>query len=292
MTPLELDALVRDIGRELQRRLAGAAPVSHFCGCGTASPPRTGASASIPQLGNGSASGTRAGNGSGSHPGSGGQGIAATINQALLPPDAGSDDIRELCREARRFCFGSVCVQPARVALAVRELRGSGVAVATVIGYPYGATLTPVKLAEAAEVLKLGAAQLELTIHPGALRSGDLDAVYTEIRLAVACAHAAGATLKVLTEMAALAEEQRATACALARLGGADGVKTSLDLPGAVAAAGDVALAHRIVGGELSIEAAGGVDSYPRFREMLAAGATRVATAAGAAIVTAAGAQG
>jgi deoxyribose-phosphate aldolase len=263
MTPLELDELVREIGNEVRQRLAPAA--AHGCACATTVP--------------------RPANGAATLPAAGRRDVAGVINQALLQPDASAGELRELCREARHYRFGAVCVQPAQVALAVRGLRGSGIAVATVIGYPYGATLTPVKLAEAGQVLKLGATELEWTLHPGALKSGDLDAVYTEIRLAAECAHAAGAALKVLTEMASLAEEHRVMACALARLGGADMVKTSLDLPGVGAPAGDVALAHRIVGGELGVEAAGGVDSYPRFREMLAAGATRVATAVGAAIV-------
>jgi deoxyribose-phosphate aldolase len=211
------------------------------------------------------------------------------INQALLRPDATDEEIRSLCREARHYRFGSVCVQPSRVAAAGRELRGTGVKLGAVIGYPHGATLTPVKLAEAAQVLKLGASELELSIHPGALKSGDLDAVYTEIRLAAEYTHAAGAVLKVQAEMAALSDEQKVLVCALARLGSADALKISLDLPGSAASAGDVALAHRIVGGELGIEAAGGVDSYARFREMIDAGANRVATAAGAAIVSEAG---
>jgi deoxyribose-phosphate aldolase len=269
MTPLELDQLIREIGEEVQRRLGPFASPAHACACGTA----------VTVTGNGAAAGWAPSR----------QGIAEAINQALLWPDAGEEEIRGLCREARHYRFGSVCVQPSRVAVAVRELRATSVKVAAVIGYPHGATLTPVKLAEAAQVLKLGATELELTIHPGALRWGELDAVYTEIRLAAECARAAAATLKVMAEMTAMGDEQKATLCALARLGGADIVKTSADLAGAAAAAGDVALAHRIVGGELGIEAAGGIDGYARFREMLAAGATRVATAAGVAIVSEAG---
>jgi deoxyribose-phosphate aldolase len=265
MTPLELDQLVREIGDEVQRRLGQAVPAAHACDCATPSPPANGSALrwAPPQ-----------------------QGIAGLINQALLRPDASEEQIRGLCREARQYRFGSVCVQPCRVAATVRELRGAGIKIGAVIGYPHGATLTPVKLAEAGQVLKLGATELELSIHPGALKSGDLDAVYTEIRLMAECAHAAGAVLKVQADMAALSDEQKVLACALARLGGADALKTSLDLPGSAASAGDVALAHRIVGGELGIEAAGGVDSYARFREMIAAGANRVATAAGAAIVS------
>jgi deoxyribose-phosphate aldolase len=205
--------------------------------------------------------------------------------QSLLRPDCGPQEIRQTCREARQYHFAAVCVQPSCVAAAVRELRGTNLKVGAVIGYPQGATLTPVKLEEAAQVIKLGASELEMTIHPGALKWGDLDAVYTEIRLVAERAHAAGVSLKVLAEMASLGDEQKTMLCALARLAGADVVKTSTDLPGSAGAASDVALAHRVVGGELEIEAAGGVHSYSRFREMMAAGATRVATAAGAAIV-------
>jgi deoxyribose-phosphate aldolase len=268
MTPLELDQLVREIGDEVQRRLGQAAP-AHACACAMPSPP--------------------AANGSALRRAPPRQGIAALINQALLRPDATEDEIRSLCREARHYRFGSVCVQPSRVAVAGRELRGTGVRIGAVIGYPHGATLTPVKLAEAAQVLKLGAGELELAIHPGALKSGDLDTVYTEIRLSAECAHAAGAVLKVQADLAGLSDEQKVLVCALARLGGADALKTSLDLPGSAASAADVVLAHRIVGGELGIEAAGGVDSYSRFREMIDAGANRVATAAGVAIVSEAG---
>jgi deoxyribose-phosphate aldolase len=206
------------------------------------------------------------------------------INQAMLRPEATAGELVRFCSEARHYGFASVRVQPARVALAVRELRGSKVRVGTVIGYPHGATLTPVKLAEAEQVLKLGARELEMAVHCGGLNSGDLDAAYTEIRLMAACAHAAGAAFSVVLEMSRLAEEQKATACVLAKLGGADVVKTSADVSG-VAMAEDVALAHRVVGGELGIEAAGGIDSHARLLEMAAAGATRVGTSAGVAIV-------
>ena len=265
MTPLELDQLVREIGDAVQRRLASAPAAVHACACAAPAPRAD----SRPALGGVAAQ----------------QGIAGLIIQSLLGPDASHEQIRQLCREARQYRFGAVCVQPSRVAAAVRELRGTSVRVGAAIGYPHGATLTPVKLCEAAQVMKLGASELEMAIDAGALKSGDLDAVYTEIRLAADCAHAAGAVLKVLADMATLGDEQKTTFCALARLAGADMVKTSGDLPGSTASASDVALAHRIVGGELGIEVAGGVDSYSRFREMLAAGATRVATAAGVAIL-------
>jgi len=266
MSPLELDQLVREIGDEVQRRL-GNAPAAPVCACASTASPR-------PRTNGRSAAGAPSPQTS----------VAALINQSLLRPDATTDEILRLCREARQYRFASVCVPPPRVALAVRELRGTKVRVCAVIGYPHGATLAPVKLAEAEQVLKLGACQLEMAVHLGALRSGDLDGVYTEIRLMAECAHAAGADLKVLAEMALLAEEQKVIACALARLGGADLVKTSADL-GGFAAAADVALAQRIVGGELGIEAAGGIDSHARLREMRAAGATRVGTCDGAAIV-------
>ncbi|MEX2299647.1 MAG: deoxyribose-phosphate aldolase, partial [Bryobacterales bacterium] len=260
MSPLELDQLVREIGDEVQRRL-GSAPGASACACGTPAP-------RLHTNGHGAAMAA-------------GDPVAGLINQALLRPDASAGEVTRLCREARHYGFASVCVPPNWVALAVRELRGTNVRVGAVIGYPHGATLTPVKRAEAEQVLKLGARELELAIHAGALNSGDLDIVYTEIRLLAECAHEAGAALKVLAEMALLGEDQKVIACALARLGGADLVKTSADL-GGVAAGADVALAQRIVGGELGIEAAGGIDSHARFLEMVAAGATRVGTCDGA----------
>ena len=270
MTPLELEQLAREIGDEVRQRLGHApqAEAGPSCACETpAREPRSSgqsAALSAPDL---------------QHR------VAGLINQALLRADATEQQIHRLCDEARQYRFGSICVQPSRVAIAVRELRATNVLVSSVIGYPHGATLTPVKLAEAEQVLKLGASALELSIHAGALESGDLDAVYTEIRALAECAHAAGRKVKVLAEFPALGEQQQVTVCALARLAGADAVKTSADLPGSLLSVNDMSLAHRIVGGELDIEAAGGVNSYARFLEMTAAGASRVSTHAGAAIV-------
>lgn len=266
MSPLELDQLVREIGDEVQRRLGGPAVSVPACACGAPATkgPRAGRIARDPVS-------SRAE-------------VGATINQMLLRPDTTAGQVRQLCGEARQFGFASVCVTPPWVSLAVRELRGTKARVAAVIGYPHGTTLTPVKLAEAEQVLKLGACELEMVIHPGALNSGQLDEVYSEIRLFTQQARGADAKAKVVVEMALLAEEQKVMACALARLGGADMLKTSAD-QGGVVAADDVALAHRIIGGELGIEAAGGIDSHARLREMMNAGATRVGTSAGAAIM-------
>ncbi len=266
MSPLELDLLVREIGDEVQRRLGGPTVSVPACACGAPAPSRAVNGRIAKDAGSSRAE------------------VAATINQMLLRPDATAAQVRQICGEARHFGFASVCVTSPWVSLAVRELRGAKARVAAVIGYPHGSTLTPVKLAEAEQVLKLGACELEMVIHPGALNSGQLDEVYSEIRLFAQQAHGAGAKAKVVVEMALLAEEQKVMACALARLGGADDVKTSADL-GSVVASDDIALAHRIIGGELGIEAAGGVDSQVRVREMITAGATRVGTGAGAAIM-------
>jgi deoxyribose-phosphate aldolase len=293
MNPLELDQLVREIGDEVLRRLGQApgGPAAHACACGTASAPQP-PSLHQPR-------GAATSNGTPSQPGlpqrnssphsSSQHEIARLINHTLLCPEASPQEIHRLCHEARQYGFASACVQPSAVARAVRELRGTNIKVCTVIGYPQGATLTPVKLAEAELALKLGAHELELAIHPGALQAGDLDAVYTEIRAVAECARAGGAALKVLVEMASLSEQHQVTACALARLAGAGALKTSAGLPGSTTSANDVALAHRIVGGELGIEAAGGIDSYSRFRDMIAAGATRVSSNAGVAIVSESG---
>jgi deoxyribose-phosphate aldolase len=281
MSPLELDQLVREIGDEVQRRLGNTPAASSACACSTPAP----AIGSIAAGGSISASRSTAAS---THAASGlttaRSSVAGMINQALLRPEATAGEIVRLCGEARHYGFASVCVQPSRVALAVSTLCGAKVRVGTVIGYPHGATLTPVKLAEAEQVLKLGACELELAVHSGGLNSGDLDTAYTEIRLMAEFAHAAGAALHVLVEMPLLAEEQKVIACVLAKLGAADLVKTSSELGGA-AATGDVALAQRVVGGDLGIEAAGGIDSHARLLEMVAAGATRVGTSAGAAIV-------
>jgi deoxyribose-phosphate aldolase len=218
--------------------------------------------------------------------------IAPLIDHTLLRPEATRDQIARLCEEARRFRFASVCVNPLWVALCARLLRGSGVKVCTVVGFPLGATLTGVKRAETREAVKLGAEEIDMVIQIGALRSGDLDGVYLDIRAVVETAHRANAIVKVIIEAALLEDEEKITACALAKLAGAEFVKTSTGFGPSGATSRDVALMRRVVGGEMGIKAAGGIRTFADLQKMTAAGATRIGASASVKILQEARAQG
>jgi len=279
MTPFEFDDLVRRIGDEILARMGGAvssgaasavAP-ANACGCNPA-----------PALDRSSAA---AGNGNAGRWSPPKEGIAGLIDHTLLRPDATERDIVNLCQEARQHGFAAVCVHPAWVARAVRELRGATVKTAAVIGFPHGATVTPAKCTETEQVLKLGAVEIDVVVQIGALKAGDLDAVYSDLRPVVDLAHCAGAVVKAILEMGCLGEEQKIHGCVLAKLAGADFVKTSTGFGPSGAKARDVALARRVVGAETGIKAAGGIRSFEDFRAMMAAGATRIGASAGVEIL-------
>ena len=207
-------------------------------------------------------------------------GIAGSIDHTLLRPDASERDVIRVCDEARTNGFHSACIHPDKVALAERQLRGSGVKVCTVIGFPHGAHVTPVKCAEAEQSLKSGARELDMVINIGALKQGRLDSVHSEIRSIVELAHSADAIVKVILEMGYLDHETKVRGCVVARLAGADFVKTATGFGPAGADPEDVALMRQVVGHEMGIKAAGGIRTYARFRDMMRAGATRIGASA------------
>ncbi len=215
--------------------------------------------------------------------------IAALIDHTLLKPDATRDQIRAACREALRYGFAAVCVNPAWVPLCADELAGSPVKVATVVGFPLGAAMTEVKMHETEAALRCGAREIDMVLQIGALRSGEYDVVKSEIQSVVELAHGAGALIKVILEAALLDDQQKAVACTLAKFAGADYVKTSTGVAAGGATAHDVALMRATVGTEMGVKAAGGIRTLEDLRAMLRAGANRIGTSAGAAIVEAAG---
>ena len=213
--------------------------------------------------------------------------VASLIDHTLLRPEATGRQIVELCREARQYGFAAVCVNPCWVALAVSELAGSATKIATVAGFPLGATSTEAKLAEAAAALRVGAQEIDMVMNIGALRGGDLEMVKQDIHAVTAETHAAGAIVKVILETALLDDRQKAVACTLAKMAGADFVKTSTGFGPAGATAQDVALMRRVVGADMGVKAAGGIRTLDDFRRMTAAGANRIGTSAGVKIVEA-----
>lgn len=212
-------------------------------------------------------------------------GAARLIEHTLLAPDATRDQVVAFCEEARRLGFCLVCVNPSYVPLAVSQLRGSGVKVSTVIGYPHGATLTTVKRFEASESLRLGASELDMAINVGALKSGDRDLVRADIHAVADICHSAGGRLKAVLEMSLLTQSEKALACELALAAGADFVKTSSGVEANGAAAEDVMLMRRIVGDRIGVKASGDIHTLDQFRAIVAAGANRVGTSSGAQIL-------
>jgi deoxyribose-phosphate aldolase len=206
--------------------------------------------------------------------------VAALIDHTLLKPEATCADIEQLCREAVRFGFASVCINPWYVPLAAELVRGSAVKVCTVVGFPLGATLTRVKIYEAEEAIKLGAQEIDMVLNIGALKSGQSDQVESEIRGVAEAAHRGGAICKVILETALLTASEKVRASLASKNAGADFVKTSTGFSTAGATAEDVALMRAAVGAELGIKAAGGIRSLEDVRKMIGAGATRIGASA------------
>jgi deoxyribose-phosphate aldolase len=206
--------------------------------------------------------------------------VAALIDHTLLKPEATRGDIEQLCREAVRFGFASVCINPWYVPLAAELVHGSAVKVCTVVGFPLGATLPSVKIYEAEEAIKLGAQEIDMVQNIGALKSGQDDQVESEIRGVAEASHRGGAICKVILETALLTASEKVRASLAAKRAGADFVKTSTGFSSAGATAEDVALMRAAVGEELGIKAAGGIRSFEDVRKMIGAGATRIGASA------------
>lgn len=212
-------------------------------------------------------------------------GVAPLIDHTLLKPDATPDQIAQLSYEARKFGFASVCINPGHVKLAANLLEGSPVKVCTVIGFPLGASAPDVKVFETETALRDGATEIDMVINIGALKGRDHTLVARDIQGVVRVAHAAGALVKVIIETALLSEEEKVTACLLAKEAGADYVKTSTGFSGGGATVEDISLMRRVVGPDMGVKASGGVKDYVDARHMVDAGATRIGASAGVKIV-------
>lgn len=213
--------------------------------------------------------------------------IAALIDHTILKPEAARADVIKVCREARQYHFASVCVNPYWVPLVRAELLGSPVKVCTVVGFPLGATSTEAKVAETAAALRAGAQEIDMVINVGALRSGDHEAVKTDIQQVVKPSHEARALVKVILETALLNDNEKAVACTLAKLAGADFVKTSTGFSSGGATAHDVALMRSVVGPDMGVKASGGIRTLQDLQTMAAAGATRIGASASVKIIEA-----
>ena len=212
--------------------------------------------------------------------------LAGYIDHTLLKPEATAEAIDELCREAREHAFASVCVNPTWVRRCVRNLRGSGVPVTAVVGFPLGANAPEIKAMEARRALRDGAREIDMVLNIGALKGGDEELVERDVaRVADACREV-GAVCKVILETGLLSDREKVVASRLARRARADFVKTSTGFGHGGATIYDVALMRETVGPEMGVKASGGVKTAEDVERMIAAGATRIGASAGVAIVS------
>ncbi|RJX40082.1 deoxyribose-phosphate aldolase [Paenibacillus pinisoli] len=215
--------------------------------------------------------------------------VAAMIDHTILKADATKSEVITICKEAREHQFATVCVNAGWVPLAAEELKGSGVGITTVVGFPLGATTTASKAFEAAEAIDNGATEIDMVLNIGLLKSGDYEGVKRDVE-SVAAACKGKAALKVILETGLLTDEEKVKACELCVEAGADFVKTSTGFGKGGATAEDIALMRRTVGPTLGVKASGGVRDLETALQMLKSGATRIGASSSVAIVT--GGQG
>jgi len=209
--------------------------------------------------------------------------LARYIDHTNLKPTATPEDIKNLCGEAKKFGFKAVCVNSCYVALASELLKGSDVLVCAVAGFPLGAMSTAAKKFEAEEAVKDGAGEIDMVMNIGLAKDGDWKGIEEDI-LAVKQA-ARGAVLKVIIETCYLTDEEKIAACEAAVRAGAEFVKTSTGFGPAGATIEDVRLMKKAVEGKALVKAAGGVRDKATALAMIEAGADRLGTSNGVAII-------
>lgn len=208
------------------------------------------------------------------------------IDHTILAPQATKEDVERLCKEAMEYGFHSVCVNSSFVYYCARLLKDSGVAVCTVIGFPLGAMSTAGKTAEAEQAIRDGASELDMVIHIGMIKSGDWEYVKQDISSVVEAAKGR-AIVKVILETCLLTDDEKVKACRICKECGADFVKTSTGFSKGGATIEDVALMRRTVGYGMGVKASGGIRSLEDAQAMVEAGAVRLGTSSGVAIMQA-----
>lgn len=212
--------------------------------------------------------------------------LAQYIDHTLLKPEASEEDILRVCAEAAEHHFKSVCVNPVWVSTVNRALLGTGVLTCAVIGFPLGANNTDVKVFEARGATMDGADEVDMVINIAAARALNKDLLVADISAIAEVVHAEESILKVIIETSLLSDDEKVLACQAAVEAGADFVKTSTGFNGGGATAADVALMRATVGPDIGVKASGGVRSRETALEMIKAGATRIGTSSGIAIVS------
>ena len=205
------------------------------------------------------------------------------IDHTLLKQDATEEQIDCLLSEAKAYDFASVCVNPTWVEHAKKGLEGTDVKVCTVVGFPLGATTSAVKAFETKEAIQNGADEIDMVINVGALKSGNLTLVESDIRAVVEAS--CDKLVKVIIEACLLTDQEKVVACQLSQKAGADFVKTSTGFSTGGATIADVTLMRETVGTEMGVKAAGGARSYADALAFVEAGATRIGTSSGVVIL-------
>jgi len=202
--------------------------------------------------------------------------LAKYIDHTNLKAFATREDIKKLCNEAKEYGFYAVCVNPYRVKDAKEFLRGTDIKIASVVGFPLGATFTETKVQEAIMAVRNGADEIDMVMNIGAMKDGDYEVVERDIREVVEAVHPMGAKVKVIIETGYLSDEEKRKACELAKKAGADFVKTSTGFGTAGAKVEDVKLIRSVVGEDMGVKAAGGIHNAKEAIAMIEAGATRI----------------
>ncbi|MDH6363877.1 deoxyribose-phosphate aldolase [Enterococcus sp. PF1-24] len=211
--------------------------------------------------------------------------INRMIDHTVLKADTKEETVLKIIEEAKKYHFYSVCINPTWVAFASQQLQGEPVAVCTVIGFPLGANTSATKAFETTDAIKNGADEVDMVINIGALKAQQYDIVQKDIE-AVVNAAKDQALVKVIIETALLEKDEIIKACELAKVAGADFVKTSTGFSTGGAKVEDIRLMRATVGPEMGVKASGGIYSEADALAMIEAGATRIGTSAGVAIMS------
>lgn len=209
--------------------------------------------------------------------------LAKMIDHTLLRADATRNELTKLTEEAKQYQFASVCVNPGWVSYAAEQLKGTGVDICTVIGFPLGASTSETKAFETKDAIAKGATEVDMVINIGALKDGKDDVVEQDIRAVVEAA--AGTLVKVIIETCLLTDDEKVRACQAAVRAGADFVKTSTGFSTGGATPENIALMRRTVGPDVGVKASGGVRSLEDMQKMIEAGATRIGASSGVKIM-------
>jgi len=212
-------------------------------------------------------------------------GLARMIDHTILKPEATDDEIKNLCAEAKKFHFASVCVNPSFVPMCSELLKGSDVKVCTVIGFPLGANSTEIKRAETELAIKNGATEIDMVINIGKLKSKNYEYVRNDVRQVVLAAKKERVVSKVILETALLTDEEKVFACLICKDEGADFVKTSTGFSKGGAKVSDIALMRRVVGSSVGVKASGGIKTKEDAKAMIESGADRIGASASVKIV-------